>query len=94
MSIQEPTTGGLTTYFKGKIDSLEIVQRTKESNLRRLQAQRNELNAKGAQSCRSAADIRAPPPHRAAPPPPPSLPAWRPARSHHGHCSRSLATTH
>ena len=43
MSNQEPTTGGLTTYFKGKIDSLEIVQRTKESNLRRLQAQ-NELD--------------------------------------------------
>ena len=47
-SSAEPTTGGLSTYFKGKIDSLEIVQRTKESNLRRLQAQRNELNAKGA----------------------------------------------
>jgi hypothetical protein len=39
--------GGLTSYYQGKIDELEITTRNKEANLRRLQAQRNELNSKG-----------------------------------------------
>jgi len=38
--------GGLTSYYQGKIDALEIATRNKEANLRRLQAQRNELNSK------------------------------------------------
>lgn len=39
--------GGLTTYYQSKIDELEMVVREKNQNLRRLQAQRNELNSKG-----------------------------------------------
>ena len=39
--------GGLTTYYQSKIDELELVVREKTQNLRRLQAQRNELNSKG-----------------------------------------------
>lgn len=38
--------GGLTSYYQCKIDELEITTRNKEANLRRLQAQRNELNSK------------------------------------------------
>jgi len=37
---------GLKTYYQGKIDELEIVVTDKSQNLRRLEAQRNELNAK------------------------------------------------
>jgi len=37
---------GLTAYFQGKVDSLEIVLHDKKQNLRRLEAQRNELNSK------------------------------------------------
>jgi hypothetical protein len=40
-------TGGVHSYFQTKADSLEITIRNKEMNLRRLQAQRNELNSKG-----------------------------------------------
>jgi 26S proteasome regulatory subunit T6 len=38
--------GGLENYYQGKIDRLELAVRDKESNLRRLQAQRNEWNSK------------------------------------------------
>ena len=41
---------GLTAYFKGKIEELEIQARDKQLNLRRLEAQRNELNTKGDES--------------------------------------------
>lgn len=37
----------LRTYFQSKIDALEQQVRAKMQNLRRLEAQRNELNAKG-----------------------------------------------
>jgi len=37
---------GLTTYYQGKIDEQEIILADKQQNLRRLEAQRNELNAK------------------------------------------------
>jgi len=37
---------GLKSYYEGKIDELEIVLSDKQQNLRRLEAQRNELNAK------------------------------------------------
>ena len=33
-------------YFDGKIEELELELREKQDNLRRLEAQRNELNAK------------------------------------------------
>lgn len=38
---------GLKPYYKGKIEELEILVREKTQNLRRLEAQRNELNTKG-----------------------------------------------
>ncbi|CAM9875800.1 unnamed protein product [Heterosigma akashiwo] len=37
---------GIQTYYQSKIDELEITIREKTNNLQRLQAQRNELNAK------------------------------------------------
>lgn len=37
---------GLKSYLKNKIDEIELVVNDKVNNLRRLQAQRNELNAK------------------------------------------------
>jgi hypothetical protein len=38
---------GLTSYYRQKIEHLELTVRDKTMNLRRLQAQRNELNSKG-----------------------------------------------
>ncbi len=38
---------GLRSYYKGKTEELEILCRDKQHNLRRLEAQRNELNTKG-----------------------------------------------
>lgn len=38
---------GLQTYYKGKIEELELLIKDKGHNLRRLEAQRNELNASG-----------------------------------------------
>jgi 26S proteasome regulatory subunit T6 len=40
------TGDGLLGYYKGKTDALEIVLNDKSQNLRRLEAQRNQLNAK------------------------------------------------
>jgi len=40
------TGDGLLGYYKGKTDALEIVLNDKTQNLRRLEAQRNQLNAK------------------------------------------------
>lgn len=42
---------GLKPYYKGKIEELEILVREKTQNLRRLEAQRNELNTKGMPVC-------------------------------------------
>merc|ERR1719181_2481879 len=43
--VAEGATGpGLRTYYKSKIDALQIKVRTKVENLRRLEARRNELN--------------------------------------------------
>ena len=41
---------GLKQYYKTKIEELEISTRDKQHNLRRLEAQRNELNTKGMPS--------------------------------------------
>jgi len=41
------TGAGLKDYYKGKIEELEIAVRDKAHNLRRLEAQRNDLNTKG-----------------------------------------------
>ena len=41
---------GLKFYYKGKIEQLEVAVKDKQHNLRRLEAQRNELNTQGTQS--------------------------------------------
>lgn len=41
---------GIKPYYNYKIESLQLVIMERNQNLRRLQAQRNELNAKGT-SC-------------------------------------------
>lgn len=38
---------GLTTYYQSSLDALELQIRQKQLNLRRLEAQRNEINTKG-----------------------------------------------
>ena len=40
-------SAGLTGYYEQKIEHLELTVRDETQNLRRLQAQRNELNSKG-----------------------------------------------
>ena len=40
-------TRGVEAYYSSKVDELEVKLREKSQNLRRLEAQRNELNAKG-----------------------------------------------
>jgi len=39
---------GFKPYYITKIEELQLIVAEKSQNLRRLQAQRNELNAKGA----------------------------------------------
>jgi len=39
-------SGGIQAYYASKIDELEVIVREKTQNLRRLEAQRNELNGK------------------------------------------------
>jgi 26S proteasome regulatory subunit T6 len=41
-----PQTAGIQSYYHGKIEELEAVCRERTQNLRRLEAQRNELNGK------------------------------------------------
>ena len=38
---------GITSYYQSKLDGLQLTLRERQQNLSRLQAQRNELNAKG-----------------------------------------------
>ena len=38
---------GLRTYYQGKIEEYEVQIREKQVDLRRMEAQRNELNSKG-----------------------------------------------
>ena len=46
--IKEDAKGqGIKSYYQAKIDSLEIVNQDRTRNLRRLAAQRNELNSQG-----------------------------------------------
>ena len=39
--------GGIKSYYQAKIESSEILINQKTQNLRRLEAQRNALNARG-----------------------------------------------
>jgi hypothetical protein len=48
---------GLKAYFKAKIEEAEIAVRNKTQNLRRLEAQRNELNTKGAWTSDTSGDV-------------------------------------
>jgi len=41
------TGEGLRTYYRSQIEQMEIRIRDKQHNLRRLEAQRNDLNTKG-----------------------------------------------
>ena len=43
---KHPSADGLNTYYKQKIEALEVQIRDKQSNLRRMESQRNDLNAK------------------------------------------------
>lgn len=46
--VEATTQGeGLKSYYKSKIEGLEMKIRDKHTDLRRMEAQRNELNAKG-----------------------------------------------
>jgi hypothetical protein len=48
---QNPSRGeGFRQYYITKIEELQLIVAEKSQNLRRLQAQRNELNAKGMYS--------------------------------------------
>jgi 26S proteasome regulatory subunit T6 len=42
-----PTGDGLKPYYKAKVEELELLIKDKSHNLRRLEAQRNELNTQG-----------------------------------------------
>ena len=42
--VQEKDTSGLESYYKKKVEELELKIQEKKSNLRRLEAQRNEMN--------------------------------------------------
>ena len=44
---------GLKSYYRGKIEELEMQCKDKQHNLRRLEAQRNELNMKGGRPVRA-----------------------------------------
>jgi 26S proteasome regulatory subunit T6 len=43
----DPPREGFRNYYIQKIEELQLIVNEKSQNLRRLQAQRNELNAKG-----------------------------------------------
>lgn len=45
--VAAPMGDGLKAYYQGKIEELELAARDKAATLRRLEAQRNELNSKG-----------------------------------------------
>jgi len=48
VAVHAPTTpGGIKSYYQAKIEAAELTINQKTQNLRRLEAQRNALNARG-----------------------------------------------
>jgi 26S proteasome regulatory subunit T6 len=48
VAVQAPTpAGGIKSYYQAKIEGAELLINQKTQNLRRLEAQRNALNARG-----------------------------------------------
>ena len=45
-AVMTASSGGIQTYYAAKIEELEVIVRERTQNLRRLEAQRNELNSK------------------------------------------------
>jgi len=45
---KDKTPGGIQSYYQTKIEAAELLINQKTQNLRRLEAQRNALNARGA----------------------------------------------
>jgi 26S proteasome regulatory subunit T6 len=51
IAVQAPTpVGGIKSYYQTKIEAAELLINQKTQNLRRLEAQRNALNARGESS--------------------------------------------
>jgi 26S proteasome regulatory subunit T6 len=51
IAVQVPTpAGGIKPYYQTKIEAAELLINQKTQNLRRLEAQRNALNARGESS--------------------------------------------
>jgi biotin carboxylase len=48
IAVRRIVRAGIQSYYASKIEELEVIVRDKTQNLRRLEAQRNELNSKGA----------------------------------------------
>lgn len=48
MAVVTRTPAGIKSYYQTKIESAELTINQKTQNLRRLEAQRNALNARGA----------------------------------------------
>jgi len=57
MSVEEKA--GIRSYYMSKIDELQTNVQAKQHNLRRLEAQRNELNSKGPGRLQSPKESRA-----------------------------------
>jgi 26S proteasome regulatory subunit T6 len=49
--------GAVTSYYQDKINGLKLVLHDRIENLRRLEAQRNDLNAKGILSSQIAHEV-------------------------------------
>jgi 26S proteasome regulatory subunit T6 len=47
VAVQAPTPAGIKSYYQAKIEAAELLINQKTQNLRRLEAQRNALNARG-----------------------------------------------
>ena len=47
MDVDASVSTGLRAYYDAKIEALGVALRDKTQNLRRLEAQRNELNGRG-----------------------------------------------